>query len=240
MEIRISSKHKLFDLRIKELFHYKDLIYLFAKKNYATRYKQTIFGSAWIVITPLLSILFYSIIFKNIAGLSTDSVPGFLFYLSGTVIWNFFYSCVSGNSNIFVLNTNLFSKIYFPRLSIPLATILTSLLDFVIQIILLVVFVLFYYFKGYSFHFTNALFLIPVVILELALFGLSLGLLFSSLNVKYRDLNLLLHFLMQISGRYRHGRSQRRIVLPHPPPLNPNNHINHIKRGPQAAVLFFV
>ena len=194
----ITPKTRFFSLNLPELLKYRDLIWLFVKKNYSTRYKQTILGSSWLLITPILSIICYSIIFGTVAGLSTDGLPKLVFYLSGNIIWNFFSKCVNDNSNLFVGNAYLFGKVYFPRLTLPISNIITAFFDFCIQCILLALLMIYYSFNGWTFNLTPALLYFPLIMLQLGLFGLGVGLIITSVTTKYRDLSILVHFLMQI------------------------------------------
>lgn len=194
----ISPKTSVFSFKFRELFKYRDLVWLFVKKNYSTRYKQTILGSAWLLITPILAIICYSVIFGTVAGLSTDGLPKLVFYLSGNIIWTFFNKCVVDNSNVFVNNAFLFGKVYFPRLTIPVSNVITAFFDFCIQFALLVVLMLYYHFTGWHFNVNSSILFFPLVMLQTALFGLGLGLLITSITTKYRDLSILVHFIMQM------------------------------------------
>lgn len=194
----INPKTKFFSFDFSELLKYRDLVWLFVKKNYSTRYKQTILGSAWLLITPLLSIICYSIIFGTVAGLSTDGLPKLVFYLSGNIIWTFFSKCVNDNSNLFSGNAYLFGKVYFPRLTLPVSNVITAFFDFCIQFMLLSLLMVYYSFHGWSFRFNLALIYFPLIMLQLGLLGLGTGLIITSVTTKYRDLSILVHFIMQI------------------------------------------
>lgn len=194
----INPKTKFFSFDFSELLKYRDLVWLFVKKNYSTRYKQTILGSAWLLITPLLSIICYSIIFGTVAGLSTDGLPKLVFYLSGNIIWTFFSKCVNDNSNLFAGNAYLFGKVYFPRLTLPVSNVITAFFDFCIQFMLLSLLMVYYSFHGWSFRFNLALIYFPLIMLQLGLLGLGTGLIITSVTTKYRDLSILVHFIMQI------------------------------------------
>ena len=193
-EIIIEGKQKWFDLKLKEFWEYRDLVLLFVKRNYSTRYKQTILGPAWLLISPLFTVLSYTIVFGGIAGLSTDGIPKPIFYLAGNILWTFFSSSVSTTSNTFLANAGIFGKIYFPRLISPVSTVLTNLLDFFIQFIMLILLMLLYYVNGISFSINLAIIFTPFLLLELGLLGMGLGILISSLTTKYRDLTVLVGF----------------------------------------------
>lgn len=196
--IIITPKTKFFSFNLPELLKYRDLIWLFVKKNYSTRYKQTILGSAWLLITPILSIICYSIIFGTVAGLSTDGLPKLVFYLSGNIIWTFFSKCVNDNSNLFVGNVYLFGKVYFPRLTLPISNVITAFFDFCIQFFLLAVLMIYYSLNGWNFNFNLSFIYFPLIMLQLGLLGLGTGLIITSVTTKYRDLSILIHFIMQI------------------------------------------
>lgn len=197
-EIIIDANHKWYDLKLKEVWQYKDLIILFVKRNYATRYKQTILGPAWLVISPMFTVLTYSVVFGGIAGLSTDGIPGPVFYLAGNILWTFFSANVSATANTFLGNAGIFGKIYFPRLITPISTVLTNLLDFGIQFILLLLIMLGFRINGEIFHINMAVLLMPLLLLELGLLGMGCGIIISSLTTKYRDLTVLVGFGLNI------------------------------------------
>lgn len=194
----ITGEHKLLDLKLKEVWQYRDLIWLFTKRDFITRYKQTILGPAWLFINPIISSLIYCFIFGGIAGISTDGIPQILFYMSGNAMWTFFSSCVTKNAATFTANANVFGKVYFPRLTKPIANILTSLIEFGIQFILLGIFITFYFLKG---EVTPNAYLIPIaflVLIELGIMGMGVGVIISSLTTKYRDLAILVGFAVQL------------------------------------------
>ncbi len=190
----ITSRRRWFELNLKEVWQYRDLIVLFTKRNFAVRYKQTVLGPAWLFISPIISSLIYTFIFGGIAGIGTEGVPQILFYMSGNAIWTFFSTCVTRNASTFTSNANVFGKVYFPRLTTPVANMLTSVAEFGIQMLLILVFLLFYVFKGaVSPHWLSCL-LIPVILLHLGIMGLGFGIIISSLTTKYRDLTILVSF----------------------------------------------
>lgn len=195
--VHISAKHQLLDLKLREVWQYRDLILLFTKKTFAVSYKQTILGPAWLFLSPLLSSLAYLLIFGKIAGLSTAGVPKILFYLTGTALWGFFSSCLTGNSGTFVDNAGLFGKVYFPRLTMPISNILSSAIKFFMQMILVIVLLTYYCYQGTVSPHWGVWILIPFLLLQLGLLGMGVGIIISSLTTKYRDLTVLVTFGVQ-------------------------------------------
>ena len=195
----ITPKKGVFEINFKEIWQYRDLVMLFVRRDFVSTYKQTILGPIWFFIQPLFTSLIFIIIFTRIARLSTDGLPPLLFYLSGITIWNYFSDCLSKTSNVFVANANIFGKVYFPRLSNPLAIIISNLIKFGIQLLLLLV-ILCYYIYNQQINFTlrPEIALLPYLILLMALLGLGMGIIFSSLTTKYRDLTFLLQFGIQL------------------------------------------
>lgn len=194
----LKPNYKWFELNLKELFSYKDLILLFVKRNFATKYKQTILGPLWLVISPLLTTLMYVIVFGNIAGLSTDGTPQMAFYMSGNLIWTYFAFCLNQTSNTFVSNAAVFGKVYFPRLVVPISTVLTGMLDFLIQFVLFGAILLIYEMTGTPVSINWWCLTVPVLLLQLALLGMGVGIIVSSLTTKYRDLTILVTFGVQL------------------------------------------
>lgn len=194
----IRSKSKWYELNLKEIFEYKDLIKLFVKRNFSTRYKQTILGSAWLFINPLFSMICYTIVFGGIAGLSTDGVPKPLFYLSSNILWGFFAGCLGQTSATFTGNAGLFGKVYFPRMVAPISTVITAVFDYMIQFILFVVLTVVYAVCGQPIQLNIYVLLLPVLLLELALLGMGMGIIISAATTKYRDLCILVGFGMTI------------------------------------------
>lgn len=194
----ITSKRRWFELNLKEVWQYRDLIVLFTKRNFAVRYKQTILGPAWLFITPIISSLIYTFIFGGIAGIGTEGVPQLLFYMSGNAIWTYFSSCVTKNAGTFTSNANVFGKVYFPRLTTPISNMLTSGIEFGIQMLIVLAFLIYYLILGaVQPHWLDWL-LIPVVLLHLGVMGLGFGIIISSLTTKYRDLSILVSFGVQL------------------------------------------
>lgn len=194
----ISSKHKLFELNLKEVWQYRDLIMLFTKKSFVVTYKQTILGPAWIFINPILTSLIYTFIFGGIAGISTDGVPQILFYLSSNAIWSFFATSVTKNATTFTANANVFGKVYFPRLTMPISNVLAAVIQLGVQMILVVLLLIYYVLQGEVMPNWSAFLLLPLVLLHLGVMGLGTGIIISSLTTKYRDLAVLVTFGVQL------------------------------------------
>ncbi|MDO4515221.1 MAG: ABC transporter permease [Lachnospiraceae bacterium] len=188
----------MFDLKLKEVWQYRDLIWLFTKRGFVVSYKQTILGPLWLFLNPLLTSVVYVILFGNIAKLSTDGIPQLLFYLSGNAIWTYFSGCLSGNASTFTGNARLFGKVYFPRLVIPFSNVLSSILRFGIQMILVLAVLVFYAAKGQVHPNWWAWLLLPVLLLWLGIMGMGIGLIVSSVTTKYRDLSVLVGFGLQL------------------------------------------
>ena len=191
----IEPQRGLLDLRLGELWHYRDLMLLFVRRDFVSVYKQTILGPLWYLIQPLLTTITFTFIFGRIASLPTDGLPQFLFYMSGTVVWSYFAGCLTKTSETFVQNANLFGKVYFPRLAVPVSILISNLITFLIQFAMFLVFVLYFVWRGTSIQF-NWLWiaLSPVLILMMAGLGLGFGIIISSLTTKYRDLRFLVTF----------------------------------------------
>lgn len=194
----ISSKHRLLNLNLKDVWRYRDLIVLFTKRTFALTYKQTVLGPAWIFLNPLISSLIYAFVFGGIAGIGTDGIPTILFYLCSNAIWIFFSSCVTKNAQTFTANAGVFGKVYFPRLTIPISNVLASLVQFGVQMILVFAFMVFYLISGQVHPHWEAWLLIPVVLIHLGVLGLGFGIIISSLTTKYRDLAILVTFGVQL------------------------------------------
>lgn len=190
----VRPKSKLFDLKLKEVWQYRDLIVMFLKRNFTGAYKQTILGPLWFLITPLMSSSMYTVIFGQIAKISTDGVPQFLFYLAGNAAWTYFSSCLTTTSHTFTSNAGLFGKVYFPRLVSPITTVIYAMLSMFIQIGLMIVFMGIYAFRGETVVPNVYLCLLPVIILQMALMGMGFGIIISSVTTKYRDLSILVSF----------------------------------------------
>ena len=194
----ISSKHRWFDLNLKEVWRYRDLIVLFTKRNFIVKYKQTILGPAWIFLNPLFSSIIYAFVFGSVAGIGTDGVPALLFYLCSNAVWLFFSTCIVSNARTFTENANVFGKVYFPRLTTPISNMLSAVIQFVVQMILVGLFLVYYLIRGEVQPNWSAWLLIPLVLLHLGMFGMGCGIIVSSLTTKYRDLAVLVDFAVQL------------------------------------------
>lgn len=185
-----------FDINLKELWSYRDLVWMLVKRNFFLIYQQTVLGPAWVVIQPLLTTLVFTVVFGNLAGLPTDGMPKFLFYMAGNIMWQFFSSCLTKISHTFINNRNLFGKVYFPRLCMPLSTVFSQLINFFVQFALFVIFVIYYALKpGTAVHPNWKLMLLtPLLLLQLGVLGMGFGIIVSALTTKYRDLNMLISF----------------------------------------------
>lgn len=197
-DIVISSKNKFFKLNFYEIWSYKDLILMFVKRDVITIYKQTILGPIWFVIQPVMTMLIYVFVFGNIANISTDGLPQPLFYLAGIIMWNYFSECFIQISETFVQNTEIFGKVYFPRIVIPISKIISSLIKFLIQFILFIIFLLFYTINMNVVNPSFWILLMPFLLVLLSALGLGFGLIFTSLTSKYRDLKFLMQFGIQL------------------------------------------
>ncbi len=196
-DLIIQPKAHLLDLKLKEVWKYRELMLLFVKRDFVAQYKQTILGPLWHFIQPIFTSIVFLLVFGKIANIPTDGVPPILFYMSGIAIWNYFSTCLTATSGTFLSNAGIFGKVYFPRLVTPLATVISNLVKFGIQLLLLIALIVYFVFHGYHFHVTASLLMIPVLVLMMAGMGLGLGIIISSLTTKYRDLNILLGFGVQ-------------------------------------------
>ena len=194
----ITSNQNLWDLKLREVWKYRDLIILFTKRNFQITYKQTILGPAWLFINPIISSLIYCFIFGGIAGMDTDGIPQMLFYLSGNAIWTYFATCVTQNASTFTANANVFGKVYFPRLTTPISNVLTSIVTFLIQMVVVLIFLMFYIINGSVMPNLQICFTIPIILIQLGIMGMGIGIIVSSLTTKYRDLSVLVTFGIQL------------------------------------------
>ena len=197
-DIIIQPNSKLFNLNLKEVWRYKDLLNMYVKRDIVTLYKQTILGPIWYIIQPLTTTIMFMFVFGGIAGISTDGLPQPLFYMAGILCWNYFSECLTRCSETFNANQNVFGKVYFPRLVVPLSIAISSLLKMAIQFALFIAIYFFYIFQGYTPQVTWYILLFPVLIIMLAGLGLGFGLLISSMTTKYRDLKFLVSFGVQL------------------------------------------
>lgn len=194
----ISSKHKLIDLNLKEIWRYKDLLFLFVKRDIVTVYKQTILGPLWFLIQPLFTSVIFTLVFNNLGQIQTGDIPPFLFNLAGITAWNYFKECLTGTSNTFTKNQNIFGKVYFPRVIMPMSVTISNLVKFGIQMGIFIGFYLYYYFQGSSVSLNSNIILFPVYVSIMALLGLGFGMIISSMTTKYRDLTVLVGFGMSL------------------------------------------
>ena len=197
-DLIIQSQHSWFDLRLGELWRYRDLIMLFVWRDFVSVYKQTILGPLWYLIQPLLTTLTFTVIFGSIAKLPTDGLPQFLFYMSGTVIWTYFSDCLTKTSNTFVQNAHLFGKVYFPRQAVPVSILISNLVTFGIQFAFFLLFMAFFAMRGAAVRPNLWILFTPVLVLMMAGLGLGFGIIISSLTTKYRDLRFLVQFGVQL------------------------------------------
>ena len=198
----ISSKKKLIDFNFTEIWKYRDLLFLFVKRDIITLYKQTVLGPLWYLIQPLFTSLIFTLIFNNLADIPTgEGVPNFLFNLAGITSWNYFKECLVGTSDTFKKNENIFGKVYFPRVIMPMSVVVSNLLKFGIQIMVFIGFYLYYVFfttKAEAAQPQLSLLFIPLLIFLMALLGLGFGMIISSMTTKYRDLTFLVQFGVQL------------------------------------------
>jgi len=195
---QISSKQSVFDLNLREVWQYRDLLLMLVKRDFITFYKQTILGPLWFVVQPLLTTAIYVVLFGNIAKLSTDGTPQILFYLSGITVWNYFSESLTKTSTVFTANAGMFGKVYFPRLIMPLSIVASSLMKFAVQFGIFVLILLYYVFFTETIALNAWVLITPFLILLMAMFALGVGMIFSSLTTKYKDLSFLLSFGVQL------------------------------------------
>ncbi len=198
-DYEISNKKNAFSLNLKELWKYKDLISLLVKRDYVAVYKQTVLGPIWFFVQPIITSIIFTVIFGNLAKLTPEGKPGFLFFLCGQTFWNYFASCLTSTSNTFVANASVFGKVYFPRLAVPVSVVLSNLLKFGIQFLLLISVWLYYVLQDSNdIQANTTLLLIPFYLLLMAMIGLGSGLIISSLTTRYRDFTFLVGFGVQL------------------------------------------
>jgi len=194
----ITPKTSLLDLNLKEVWHYRDLMFMFVKRDFVTFYKQTILGPLWFFVQPLLTTIMYVIVFGNIAKISTDGLPMMVFYLCGITFWNYFSECFTKTASVFKDNASIFGKVYFPRLVMPLSIVVSNLIKLSIQFFLFIVVLLWYKFQGANVHPNMYILLTPYLIILMAIIALGAGMIISSLTTKYKDLIFLITFGIQL------------------------------------------
>lgn len=197
-DLIIEPKSSLFELKLKSLIRYIDLLILFIKRDITVVYKQTILGPLWFFVQPIMTTLIYVFVFGNIAKISTDGIPQPTFYMSGIVIWNYFSECFTKTSDTFTQNAGIFGKVYFPRLITPLSVVASNTIKFLIQFTLFILLYLFFILKGSHFNLSITIIFLPFYVILMALLGLGFGLIFSSLTTKYKDLKFLIQFGVQL------------------------------------------
>ena len=197
-DLIIKGHTSLFDVKFKDLWHYRDLLFLFVKRDFVSFYKQTILGPLWFFIQPIFTTLVFSLVFGKLAGMSTDGLPQFLFYLSGVTAWNYFADCLTKTSTVFKDNASIFGKVYFPRLIIPLSIVVSNLVRFGVQLLLFIAVMIYFALNGADFQVTYAVFFFPVLVLMMALLGLGIGLIITAITTKYKDLSFLITFGVQL------------------------------------------
>ena len=206
-ETVIDANSKLIDLKLKETFGYRDLIFLFVKRDFISKYKQTILGPLWAIIQPFFTTIVFTVIFGNLANLTTADIkmssnlviPGFLFYMAGTICWSYSSTTITTTSNTFIANSNIMGKVYFPRMVMPISLTLSNLISFGIQFIMFCIIWLFYIIQGNTdMHLSGYIVLLPLLILQMILLGMGFGIIISALTTKYRDLAMLVSFGLQL------------------------------------------
>jgi lipopolysaccharide transport system permease protein len=197
-DLVIEGKTSLFDLKFADVWRYRDLLLMFVKRDFVSFYKQTVLGPLWFFIQPIFTTLVFTFVFGNLAGISTDGLPHALFYLSGITAWNYFSDCLTKTSTVFRDNANIFGKVYFPRLILPLSIVVSNLIRFGVQLLLLITMMVYFGYQGANFQVNMAIVLFPVLVLLMALLGLGLGLIITAMTTKYRDLSFLVTFGVQL------------------------------------------
>ncbi len=229
-KIVIKSTRSLFDLRLKQVWEYRDLLWMFVRRDFVASYKQTILGPLWFLLQPILTTIMFTFVFGNIAGISTDGMPKVLFYMSGLVIWNYFSECFNKTANLFVSNASMFGKVYFPRLIMPLSIVTSGLIRFVIQFSLFLGILFYFKIIGHNTVAPNLNILyVPFLVVLMAGYALGLGMIISSLTTKYRDLSMLVGF----------GVTLLMYATPVIYPLNavPDKYIAVVKANPLAPIV---
>lgn len=196
-DLIIKGQNSLFDVNFKDLWHYRDLLFLFVKRDFVTVYKQTILGPLWFFIQPLLTTITFTVVFGVVAQLNTDGAPKIIFYMAGITLWNYFSTCLTTVAGVFTTNASIFGKVYFPRLIMPLTIVISNLMKFGVQFLLFIGFVVYYYIQG-KIHPNLYIFLIPYIVILMALISMGVGLILTAMTAKYKDLNQLIAFAIQL------------------------------------------
>ena len=194
----ITPHGSVFHVPWRELWEYRDLIYRFVHRDFVSRYKQTVLGSLWYVLQPLFTSLMFTLVFNKIAKISTGEIPPILFFLAGTVCWSYFQSCVTQTASTFTSNAGIFDKVYFPRLAVPVSQLISNLIGFAMQMALFIALYIYYLFQGAGIEMGWRIVVLPVLMLQMAALGLGVGCLVSGLTTRFRDLQIMLGFFMQL------------------------------------------
>jgi len=197
-DLVIKGHTSLFDIKFADLWHYRDLLVLFVRRDFVSFYKQTVLGPLWFFIQPVFTTLVFTLVFGKLAGISTDGLPKVLFYLSGITAWNYFADCLTKTSTVFKDNSNIFGKVYFPRLIMPLSIVVSNMVRFGVQLLLLIATMIFYGINGANFNITYAIIFFPALVILMALLGLGCGLIITAVTTKYKDLTFLITFGVQL------------------------------------------
>lgn len=197
-DLIINNKKPILKLNLKGIVNHKDLLFLFVYRDFVSTYKQTILGPLWFFIQPILTSITFVIIFGGFAKIPSDGIPGILFYMSGIIMWNYFADCINQTSHTFTQNQNLFGKVYFPRIIVPLSKVVNNLLKFFIQLLLFLILYAFFYLNGFGFSLGWTFILLPLLLIQMAFTGLGFGMIVSSLTTKYKDLTFLINFAVQL------------------------------------------
>lgn len=192
--VEIAPNRKWYDLNLRELYRYRDLILMFVKRSFISQYKQTVLGPLWFVINPLITTLVSTVVFGGIAGIESDGIPYFLFYICGYTLWNYFASCLNETSSTFISNANIMGKVYFPRLVMPISTVVFSAINMLVVFTITIICMVIYSFRGVTFRIGIIVLIIPVLMIQTAILGLAMGIIISSLTTRYRDLKILVGF----------------------------------------------
>lgn len=199
-DLVLKPQHSIFELNLRDVWRYRDLLWLFVRRDFVSFYKQTILGPFWFFVQPLFTTIMYTFIFGGLANISADGLPKPLFYLAGITTWNYFSDCITKTSTVFKDNANIFGKVYFPRLIMPLSLVMSNLIRFAVQMILFLIAMAWYGWveKNHHFHFSAYILLFPVIVAQMALLGLGIGMIISALTTRYRDLAFLVVFGVQL------------------------------------------